>query len=136
MTDLKTITILFRATNTLTQEIAHQVNELGLSLSSFMACEALYHKGALSVAQLQSKVLIASSSLSYVIEQLKEKGIIDINHDEKDKRIRLCSLTQRGQNMMSEVYEKHVSAQRVRLDRLTPHEESLLQHLLKKIGLD
>lgn len=136
MNDLKTITILFRATNTLSNDIQHQVNEMGLSLSSFMALEALYHKGAMSVASLQSKVLIASSSLSYVIDQLANKGYISIVSDADDKRKRVCSLTIQGQTLMSEVYEQHVQRQRQRLNRLTPHEEVLLQHLLKKIGLD
>jgi MarR family transcriptional regulator, 2-MHQ and catechol-resistance regulon repressor len=136
MNDLKTITILFRATNTLSNDIQHQVNEMGLSLSSFMALEALYHKGPMSVASLQTKVLIANSSLSYVIEQLAQKGYINIVSDTSDKRKRVCSLTTSGQTLMSDVYEKHVQTQRQRLDRLMPHEELLLQHLLKKIGLD
>lgn len=136
MNDLKTITILFRATNTLSNDIQQQVNELGLSLSSFMALEALYHKGAMSVASLQSKVLIANSSLSYVIDQLAQKGYITIISDTHDKRKKMCSLTASGQELMSDVYEKHVARQRIRLNRLTDHEELLLQHLLKKIGLD
>jgi MarR family transcriptional regulator, 2-MHQ and catechol-resistance regulon repressor len=136
MNDLKTITILFRATNTLSNDIQQQVNELGLSLSSFMALEALYHKGAMSVASLQSKVLIANSSLSYVIDQLAQKGYISVVSDAEDKRKRMCSLTASGHELMSDVYEKHVERQRIRLNRLTPHEEQLLQHLLKKIGLD
>ena len=136
MSDLKTITVLFRATNTFTHDIQHQVNEMGLSLSSFMALEALYHKGEMSVASLQKKVLIANSSLSYVIDQLSQKGYILIVNDAQDKRKRLCSLTSRGQSLMRDVYQKHVEAQRQRLNRLTPQEELLLQSLLKRIGLD
>jgi len=136
MSDLKTITVLFRCVNRFQNEISASVNEMGLSLSSFMALEALYHKGSLSASQLKSKVLIANSSLSYVIDQLEKKGLILIESDEEDKRKKLCSLTKKGQKLMKNVYDKHVSDQRVRLDRLTDDEELTLQTLLKKIGKD
>jgi DNA-binding MarR family transcriptional regulator len=136
MNDLKTITILFRCVDTFQSEIASSVNEMGLSLTSFMALEALYHKGPLNVAQLQSKVLIANSSLSYVIEQLALKDLIRIESDSDDRRRKVCSLTSKGKQIMSEIYPKHVLDQRERLDRLTQDEEMQLQHLLKKIGLD
>jgi MarR family transcriptional regulator, 2-MHQ and catechol-resistance regulon repressor len=136
MKDLKTITILFRCVDTFQSEISSSVNEMGLSLTSFMALEALYHKGPLNVAQLQSKVLIANSSLSYVIEQLALKDLIHIENDLDDRRRKVCSLTSKGKQIMSEVYPKHVIDQRIRLDRLTQDEELQLQGLLKKIGLD
>ena len=44
MKDLKTITILFRCVDRFQSEISSSVNEMGLSLTSFMALEALYHK--------------------------------------------------------------------------------------------
>lgn len=136
MNDLKTITILFRCVDTFQSEISSSVNEMGLSLTSFMALEALYHKGPLNVAQLQSKVLIANSSLSYVIDQLALKDLIHIENDRDDRRRKVCSLTSKGKQMMSKVYPKHVEDQRIRLDRLTRDEEQQLQSLLKKIGLD
>jgi MarR family 2-MHQ and catechol resistance regulon transcriptional repressor len=136
MKDLKTITILFRAVDRFQSDISSSVNEMGLSLTSFMALEALYHKGPLNVAQLQSKVLIANSSLSYVIEQLALKDLIHIESDHHDRRRKVCSLTSKGEQIMSEVYPKHVNDQRKRLDRLTQDEELELQRLLKKIGLD
>lgn len=136
MKDLKTITILFRCVDRLQSEISFSVNETGLSLSSFMALEALYHKGPLNVAQLKNKVLIANSSLSYVIEQLALKDLIQIESDNQDRRRKFCALTLKGRHLMNEIYPKHVVDQRKRLDRLTQEEEIQLQKLLKKIGLE
>lgn len=136
MKDLKTITILFRCVDKFQNEISFSVNETGLSLTSFMALEALYHRGPLNVAQLQNKVLIANSSLSYVIEQLKLKDLIKIESDHQDRRRKVCSLTLKGRHLMNEVYPKHVADQRKRLDRLTQEEEIQLQKLLKKVGLE
>lgn len=136
MKDLKTITILFRCVDRFQNEIGNSMNEMGLSLTSFMALEALYHKGPLNVAQLQTKVLIANSSLSYVIEQLALKELIHIESDSHDRRRKVCSLTNKGKQIMKELYPKHVEDQRKRLDRLSQDEETQLQYLLKKIGLD
>jgi len=136
MKDLKTITILFRCVDRLQSEISFSVYETGLSLSSFIALEALYHKGPLNVAQLQNKVLIANSSLSYVIEQLALKDLIQIESDNQDRRRKVCSLSLKGRHLMNEIYPKHVVDQRKRLDRLSQEEEIQLQKLLKKIGLE
>jgi MarR family 2-MHQ and catechol resistance regulon transcriptional repressor len=132
--DLKTITILFRATRTLEDIIKREVESYGISLSEFMVMEALFHKGTLSVNEVLSKILIPNSSMSYVIDQLLTKGLIEKNRDFDDHRIYRLNLTEAGTRFMKKIYPRHQRALRLILDKLSLDEEMLLQESLKKIG--
>jgi MarR family 2-MHQ and catechol resistance regulon transcriptional repressor len=134
MTDLKTITILFRTQNKLESIIREDVRCHGLNTSEFGALEVLYHKGPLPVQAIKEKVLIASSSMSYVIERLLVKDLITKIISPKDNRVHHVHLSQKGKDLMDEIYPKHVQTLRQTLNILTNEEELQLQNLLKKIG--
>ncbi len=132
--DLKTITIFLRASHALEQIIKDEVLSHGLSLSEFGVLEALYHKGPLNVNQVISKVLIPNSSMSYVIDQLVNKGLISKTKDAIDKRVYRLDLKQSGHDFMEQMYPVHEKRLRQVLDKLSVEEEKTLQTLLKKIG--
>lgn len=132
--DLKTITILFRATNQIEKIIADDVSQYGLNPSEFGALEVLYHKGPLPIQSICEKVLIASSSMSYVIENLIKKDYILKTKDIQDKRYHIVDLTSKGRDLMNEIYPKHVQKLRNYIDILDQNEELALQLNLKKLG--
>lgn len=132
--DLKSLTILFRAQATLERLIQEDVGRHNLSTTEFGVLEALYHLGPQPVQSLTGKILIAASSMTYVLTQLKEKGWIVQTPNQADKRIKEVALTKEGKARMDEMYPKHKQALRERFDRLSVDEELELQRLLKKIG--
>lgn len=132
--DLKTITILLRATNFIQEKIKEDVSKHGLNLSEFGALEVLYHKGPLPVQSICEKVLIANSSMSYVIENLIKKALIEKVKDENDRRIHMVHLSEKGRELFDEVYPKHLVHMRSVIDVLDVSEEKELQRLLKKLG--
>jgi MarR family 2-MHQ and catechol resistance regulon transcriptional repressor len=132
--DLKTITILFRATHRIESLIKTDVSRYGLNPTEFGALEALYHKGPLSVQAIIDKVLIANSSMTYVLSSLEKKQWIQKEQDSTDRRIHTISLTEEGKHFMDEIYPKHVASLRKVLDQLAPTEEQMLQALLKIVG--
>jgi len=132
--DLKTITILFRATNQIEKIIAEDVAQYGLNPSEFGALEVLYHKGPLPIQSICEKVLIASSSMSYVIENLIKKDLILKTKDIQDKRYHIVDLTNKGRDLMNDIYPKHVQKLRKYIDILNQEDELSLQTNLKKLG--
>jgi MarR family 2-MHQ and catechol resistance regulon transcriptional repressor len=132
--ELKTITILFRATNMIQKVILEDVAQYGLNPSEFGALEVLYHKGPQSVQTICDKVLIASSSMSYVIENLIKKDYITKVKHSEDKRVHMVHLTDNGRSLMDLIYPKHVDKLRNVIGILESEEETILQNLLKKIG--
>jgi MarR family transcriptional regulator, 2-MHQ and catechol-resistance regulon repressor len=132
--DLKTLTILLRATDFIQQKIKEDVSKYDLNLSEFGALEVLYHKGPLPVQSICEKVLIANSSMSYVIENLIKKEFIEKVKDPGDRRIHIVHLTQKGVMLFDDIYPKHLEHMRSFMDVLDINEEANLQFLLKKLG--
>lgn len=136
MDSLKTITVLFRAQASLSKLIASDVKQYQLSVTEFGVLEALYHKGPQTIQSLVDKVLIANSSMSYVLNQLEKKNWIRRESHQIDRRSRTISLSEEGHAVISRIYPKHVLTLRERLNRLSPSEETQLQSALKKIGIE
>lgn len=134
MDSLKTVTILFRAQKSLENLIKHDIKKYGLNPTEFGVLEALYHKGALSIKEITDKVLIANSSMSYVIETLLKKAYISKKPLKEDKRIYMIDLLPLGKRLMDDIYPKHVNQLRTILNRLTKEEELALQTYLKALG--
>lgn len=132
--ELKTITVLFRATNLIQKIIQEDVSQYGLNPTEFGALEVLYHKGPQSVQTICDKVLIASSSMSYVIENLIKKDYITKIKHAVDKRVHIVHLTNTGRLLMDQIYPKHVEKLRNTINILEAEEEIILQDLLKKLG--
>lgn len=134
MNDLKTITVLFRAYNSLEKLIRADVFQYGLNVSEFGVLEALYHKERLSVKGVIDKVLVPNSSMSYVIENLVAKGYILKIQSDIDKRSFMLELTDKGRLLMDKIFPIHKQNMRAILDILDDAEEKTLQTALVKIG--
>lgn len=60
------------------KKIAQQdVKQYGLNITEFEVLELLYSKGPQPIQRIRERVLIASSSISYVVTQLEEKGYLN-----------------------------------------------------------
>ena len=134
MRNLKTLTILFRAQNAFRRYIEKDLAKHELSTAAFGTLEALYHKGDLNGKQLSEKVLIRPSSMTYTLDQLIKKGLIEKRHSQEDARVITVSLTPLGKNTMDTLFLRHQEAMRSVLDELSEKEEVQLQNLLKRIG--
>jgi MarR family 2-MHQ and catechol resistance regulon transcriptional repressor len=134
MNELKTITVLFRAYNSLEKAVRDDIAKYGLNTSEFGVMEALYHKEKLSVKGVIDKVLTPNSSMSYVIENLVNKGYIIKKQSEKDKRSYVLELTQAGRELMAVIFPLHKQNIRDILNVLDKEEEIVLQKALVKIG--
>ncbi len=133
MQSLKTLTILFRALKSVEQQIREDIRRYGLNTTEFGVLEVLYHKGPLTIQEVKEKVLIAASSMSYVIDTLVKKAYVKRVKHSYDKRSYVLELTPEGQSKMDGIYPMHVASMRKRLDVLG-NDEAVLQKLLKQLG--
>lgn len=134
MRNLKTLTILFRTQNAFRRFIEKDLAKHDLSTAAFGTLEALYHKGELNGKQLSDKVLIRPSSMTYTLDQLIKRGLIEKRSASHDARVITVSLTPRGKETMDTLFLRHQEAMRSVLDELSEKEEAQLQKLLKRIG--
>ena len=132
---LKTITYLFKTHSALSQHVKKSLESTDFNLNEFAVMKALFTYEILTPREIVDKILIPNSSLSYVLEQLYKKELITYTIDQKDKRVRHYALSEKGENLFPNVYQKHYNYMDDLINQgLNETELQTLQALLKKLG--
>ena len=131
---LNTFVGLNRTLDHLMKIVKTDVQRYGLNVTEFAVMELLYNKGDQLIQRIGNRVLIASSSITYVVDKLEEKGCVVRQRNEKDKRVTNASLTDKGRSMMDEIFPDHASTLESTFSVLTDEEITVLQTALKKLS--
>ncbi|RWR13613.1 MarR family transcriptional regulator [Siminovitchia fortis] len=131
---LKSFVVLMKAAKSMQEKIKQDVSNYGVNLSEFTVLEALYHKGQMTVQQICSKVLIASGSMTYVIDKLEKKGMLERKACPEDRRVVHLMLTEAGKAFMEKVFPKHQQLIEDIFGDVSEKEKEMLIDLLKRIG--
>lgn len=105
--DLKILIALHRVVNAVDSKTAKLVKAYGLSLGQFAVLEVLYHKGEMTVGQVQKKILSSTGTMPVIIKNLEKRQFISHKEDENDKRKRLLYITDKGRDIISKVFPKN-----------------------------
>ncbi|WP_263411413.1 MarR family winged helix-turn-helix transcriptional regulator [Terriglobus tenax] len=98
---------LARTYRSLSQLTEQSVAAAGLSLSDFMLLEALLHKGPLTITEVQASILLATGSMTAVVDRVERKGLIQRQASEHDRRARVLVLTEAGRALIEQAYQQH-----------------------------
>jgi len=131
---LKTMTVLFRTQQSVLAYAMEDIKTYDLNFTEFSVLEVLHKKGILSVQSICDVVLIANSSMTYVLDKLEKRGLIKRYKDKVDKRIILVQLTTKGQQFTDQIVPKHYDYMLNLFQVLDINENESLQTLLKKVG--
>ncbi|MGG5340943.1 MarR family winged helix-turn-helix transcriptional regulator [Enterococcus sp. AZ192] len=131
---LKTYIGILRTASQLEQLAKKDVTCYGLNITEFSVLELLFHKGRQTTQTIKEKILIASSSTTYVIDQLTKKGYVKRQTNESDRRIIYVDITVAGKTLMEEIFPTHAQQITASFSDITIEELRSLQHLLKKIN--
>ena len=105
-----------------------------LTLTEFAMLEVLLHKGALPIGEIGDRVHLASSSMTYVIDKLEQRGLLRRRRSEEDRRALLAELTPEGRAKIEAVFPEHAALIRDLMDNLTPEEKRDTASVLKRLG--
>jgi MarR family transcriptional regulator, 2-MHQ and catechol-resistance regulon repressor len=78
-----------------------------LSLTDFMLLEALLHKGPMTITEVQASALLATGSMTAVVDRLESKGLIARTLSKSDRRARVLQLTSQGKTVITLAYQEH-----------------------------
>lgn len=131
---LNSLIVLFKAHQSLAKNVKSSLIGTELTVNEFTVMEALYTKKELSTQELIDKILIPNSSMTYVLDILEKRELINRLKDPKDKRRQLISLTDEGESLFKEVYEQHYQHMQSIFSVLSDQENQELQRLLKIVG--
>ena len=83
---LKLFIVLSRAMNAVTSHMEWHPDRNELTMTEFGILEALLHKGPLLLGDVQKKILLSSGGVTYTIDRLAEKGLVERQECTTDRR--------------------------------------------------
>jgi MarR family transcriptional regulator, 2-MHQ and catechol-resistance regulon repressor len=125
---------LSRANHFSTEYAADDVKKYGLNLTEFAVLELLFHKGDQPIQKIGKKILISSGSITYVLDKLESKQLIERAPCAKDRRVIYGRLTEKGSAFMNQIFPQHQQQLEQFFSGLGEKEKEVLINLLKKIG--
>ncbi len=132
--ELKIFIAMNRALNLINKTNFKVINKYKLTTPQFAVLEALYHKGDLSVGEVQEKILSTSGTIAVIIRNLEKDNFITRYQDKNDKRKYILSISEKGQLLMDKVYpeiERNILSQ---ISVLDESEQDILLKYLKKLS--
>lgn len=132
--ELKILIGMHRAVNKIDSRTIKIVKQYGLSLGQFTVLEVLYHKGDMTVGQVQEKILSTSGTIPVIIKNLEKSGYVTHRADECDKRKCILHITDKGAYLIKQVFPENKEMIINSFNNLSDNEKDELLRLLKKLG--
>jgi MarR family transcriptional regulator, 2-MHQ and catechol-resistance regulon repressor len=132
---LKLYVVLSRAVAAVDRHVQADITRYGLTETEFAILEALYHKGPLLLGDVQRKILLSSGGVTYTVDRLTEKGLVQRQDCATDRRARYAVLTPKGEALIARIFPGHAACIEQALSGLSAKEQEELTVLLRKLGL-
>src|SRR2546421_9863114 len=131
---LELFIVLSRAYNWVNAHAIRDIRCHGLNPTEFGILELLYHKGPLPLQQIGEKVLISSGNITYAVDKLEQKQLLERKPSPHDRRVIFAELTLQGRELLAALFPQHAEALRQAVSGLSPEEQVQAIQLLKKLG--
>lgn len=131
--NLKLLITLSRSTQNVHRKEYRTIKEGGLTVTQFAVLEILYHKGDLRISEILEKALATGGNMTVVIDNLVKEDLVRRCTDPMDRRANLISITEKGRQLISDIFPKHVDNINEIFSVLTTEEKNILINILKKL---
>lgn len=106
-----------------------------LTLAQFGILDALYHRGPMLIGELQERILVSSGGISYLVDSLEARGLVERQPSLEDRRARYAALTPEGAALFARAFPEHARAIRAAVAGLSGEEQRQATDLLRRLGL-
>lgn len=132
---LKLFIVLSRAYRSVNENVNKLIQTYGLNPTEFAVLELLYHKGDQPLQQIGEKILLASGSITYVVDKLEQKALLARVACPSDRRVTYAQITEQGKTFIEDIFPDHAQKIHELMKELTVDEKDQATELLKKLGL-
>jgi MarR family 2-MHQ and catechol resistance regulon transcriptional repressor len=105
----------------------------GLTTAEFGILEALHEQGPLLLGDLQKRVLVSSGGITFLVDRLATRGVVERQACPADRRARYAALTRQGEKLMREIVPAHAAVIRDAVAGLGRTEQRQLTVLLQAL---
>jgi MarR family 2-MHQ and catechol resistance regulon transcriptional repressor len=127
--------IMSRAHAAIAAHASADVARHGLTLAEFGILEALYHRGPMLLGEVQRRILVSSGGITFLVDRLTAKGLVERRTCEEDRRARYAALTPLGTELVARIFPEHAALLTHVMEGLTVEEQSTAADLMRDLGL-
>ncbi|WP_338781350.1 MarR family transcriptional regulator [Metabacillus sp. FJAT-52054] len=131
---LKLFVVLSRAYRAINDRMNKHITSFGLNPTEFGVLELLYHKGDQPLQQIGGKILLASGSITYVVDKLEQKGFLARKACDKDRRVTYAHITDEGKALIEDIFPSHQQKIDDIIGILSEEEKAQAIEMMKRIG--
>jgi MarR family 2-MHQ and catechol resistance regulon transcriptional repressor len=131
---LKLFVVLARAHEAVSRHTHLDIARHGLTAAEFAILEALYHVGPLLLGELQRKILVSSGGVTYLVDRLAARGLVERRDCAEDRRARYAALTPEGEALIARIFPEHARVIARAVEGLDEGERAQATALLRKLG--
>lgn len=130
---MNAVSVILRASQLIQEVIRRDAACSELNPTEFTVLELLYQRGDQPIQVIGKKVLISSSSITYVVDKLEQKKFVVRKACPEDRRVTYASLTGVGKTLMDQIYPPYEKKIEGIFDQLTEADLNKMVELLIKI---
>ena len=132
--EFKAVIGIMRASNLLVDDLKRTLKNYPINATEFSVMEFLYSKGEKSIQEIRNRILLASGSATYVVDNLEKKGYVIRKISQKDKRVTYIGLTETGMKLIDDIFPTHKKNTKRIFEKINDKELVILKEILKKIN--
>lgn len=132
---LKLFIVMSRAHKAISEQTNQFFQANGVNPTEFAVLELLYHKGKQPLQKIGGKILLASGSITYVIDKLEKRGYITRVNCPSDRRVTYAEISEAGNEFMGRIFPEHEKHLHELTNALSSEEKEQAIELMKKLGL-
>ena len=132
--EFKAVIGILRASNLLVDDLKKTLKNYPINTTEFSVMEFLYSKGEKSIQEIRDRILLASSSATYVVDNLERKEYVRRIVNQNDRRVTYIKLTEAGKDLINDIFPTHKKNTKKIFNDLTNGELITLKEILKKIN--
>lgn len=131
---LKLWVVLARAHAAIEAHTAAHVARHDLTLAEFAVLEVLFHKGPLLLGEVQRRILVSSGGITYLVDRLERRSLVERRSCPEDRRARYAALTEAGEQLIERIFPEHAACVEQALSGLEDHDKRQAVDLLRTLG--
>ncbi|MCT7548002.1 MarR family winged helix-turn-helix transcriptional regulator [Aliarcobacter butzleri] len=130
---MKTVVRLEKTSLKITNLTINYLLKHNLTFNQFKVLEVLYHLGDLNIGSITKLTMSTPGNITVVVKNLKRDNWITSVKDPNDNRASILSITQKGKEIIEEVFPNHAKNLTKAMEILNDEELDTLYGLLNKV---
>ena len=126
--------ILSRAHAAIAAHASADVARHSLTLAEFGILEALYHRGPMLLGEVQRRILVSSGGITFLVDRLTAKGLVERRTCQEDRRARYAALTSAGAEFVAKIFPEHAALLTQVMEGLAVEEQCTAADLMRALG--